>query len=69
MSVSCWYQTAVLCREEEAADASLDPEPIMVEEDEVFNNLACQAILAEEVGLAMTDFQDDRLRKGCSLVF
>lgn len=51
-------------REEDAADASLDPEPIMIEEEEAFNNPACQAILAEEVGLAFTDFQDDRLRKG-----
>lgn len=45
-------------------DASNDPEPIMVAEEDVSSNPACQAILANEVGLAPADFQDDTLRRG-----
>ena len=49
---------------DENIDASNDPEPIMVGEEEATSNPACQAILASEVGLASADFQDDRLRTG-----
>jgi len=49
---------------DENIDASNDPEPIMVGEEEATCNPACQAILANEVGLASADFQDDRLRTG-----
>lgn len=56
---------ALPCSEvDEYEDASNDPEPIMVGNEDVSGNPACQAILANEVGLAPADFQDDKLRKG-----
>lgn len=45
-------------------DASNDPEPIMVGNEDAVDNPACQAILANEVGLAAADFHDEKLRKG-----
>ena len=45
-------------------DASNDPEPIMVGDEDAVDNPACQAILANEVGLAAADYHDDKLRKG-----
>jgi len=57
-----------MCRDgDENIDASNDPEPIMVADEDASSNPACQAILANEVGLASADFQDDRLRKGWDL--
>ena len=55
----------LLCSElDDNIDASDDPEPIMLGDEDISTNPACQAILANEVGLASADFQDDRLRKG-----
>ena len=45
-------------------DASNDPEPIMIGEEEAASNPALAAILASEVGLAPADYHDDRLRRG-----